>query len=125
MNTQQGSMKQTIEQAADELYTDSEDNYLLYNEPRINDIRHWQREAFEAGANWMKEQGIHWFSIANGELPPPAKDDFFGKNGWSDKVLITDRTSTTVGIYVHGAEAWSHGSGNWQPTHWAFLNYPE
>lgn len=118
MNTQQGSMKQTKEQVADELYTDSEDNYLLYNEPRINDIRHWQREAFEAGANWMKEQGtIHWFSIANGELPPVGEEVFVFAEIGEFKCLAKG--------YIEASKNWRHNGGDWQPTHFAYINYPE
>lgn len=44
----------------------------------------------------------------------------------SELVLIwKEGYKPTAGSYRHDIELWRHSSGNWQPTHWAYLNLPK
>ena len=44
----------------------------------------------------------------------------------SDKVLIwRENRPICVATYWKETGHWSHNTGNWQPTHWAFINEPE
>jgi len=80
-------------------------------------------EGFEDGAAWQKEQGINWISV-NNNLPPNDKEA--PNIICSINVLIwREGLSIVEGFYMPEIGVWRHGSGNWQPTHWAFINVPK
>lgn len=57
------------------------------------------------------EGTITWFKVS--EQPP------------SDIALLLQKdTMIAKGVYKKEVEHYFHGSGNWQPTHWAYINYP-
>jgi hypothetical protein len=65
---------------------------------------------------------ITWYEIAKGELPPIPKTDECSDPVliWAEGKLITQAT-----YWFAEAGFFRHNSGNWQPTHWAFINNPE
>ena len=71
---------------------------------------------------------ITWFNCE--EVTPPAPYNG-GDFTCSDLLLLYNpKNGTGRGrFYIAGKEKdithYSHDSGNWKPTHWAFLNYPE
>lgn len=89
----------------------------------------YRAQALAAMDEWAKISGIPWLSIAEGYLPPVSTDPYNKSAGLSDVVLIYGEPGGSPaigsGYYVFDAKMWSHNSGNWQPTHWAVLNYPE
>lgn len=65
---------------------------------------------------------ITWFEVAKGELPPAPEDGQITRNLL---LLNEDKDLVTRGFYQHEIPMWCHVNGNWQPTHWAFINLPE
>jgi len=67
---------------------------------------------------------ITWYSSTT---PPPIGEDEFCKTyNWSDKIILTNSQGNLgIGMYIIGADMYSHNAGNWKPTHWAFINYPD
>jgi hypothetical protein len=81
--------------------------------------------------NWVDEQErkttvmegtITWFEIAKDGLPPLAECQ-----SHSDPILIWAEGKGIVSALYWFAEVgfFRHGNGNWQPTHWAYINNPE
>jgi hypothetical protein len=103
-------MKQTLQDAA-----------VTYSENPYNQ----QRSIigiFADGAAWQREQGIEWISVAN-EKPPL---DASAIMPCSVKVLITaEDRPICEGYYFPDFDGWKHSTGNWQPTHYAFINLPK
>lgn len=80
-------------------------------------------DGFDAGVNWQKSQGnIQWYEIAKDGVPKKMPGDDITSN----LILYSDTLDQfTRGAYIHAINRWTHNSGNWQPTHYAFINYPE
>lgn len=65
------------------------------------------------------EGTITWFAITEGHYPP------LSTGYCSDDVLLwASGMHPTVGSWWPEAAHWSHRSGNWTPTHFAYINYP-
>jgi hypothetical protein len=81
-------------------------------------------------ANFKIENGIDvpsgtitWFKCD--VVKPPIQQSRLG-NQESVRVLIyREGNSICEANYIPFIECWTHGHGNWQPTHWAFINLPE
>lgn len=110
-------------------------------------VRHILKEQSKlAAVRWLKEQTglsltdaksyvdklevtttegtISWFSVS--ELPSLGKDGFYKKEGWSDDLLMTaPARGIATGRCIIEIEAFRPSNGNWTPTHWAYINYPE
>jgi hypothetical protein len=75
----------------------------------------------------LQQGTITWYEIAKGELPPVGNDPFHKANNWSDMVLISNAKKGVIGFGLCTLESgrFSNNNGNWQPTHWAFINLPQ
>lgn len=64
---------------------------------------------------------ITWFEITKGEMPPRTPGDDYTNN-----LTLYNKNLDQFcrGAYVHSINEWRHGTGNWQPTHWSYINYP-
>lgn len=112
--------QQTVEEAAKETTNifKVDDNYddHAYGEGHY--------KGFLRGAAWQKEQGIDWIEVAI-EKPPIDETE---KNIVCSVSVLTwaEGHKVVEGIYFHDFGGWRcHGAGNWQPTHWAFINLPK
>lgn len=124
--------KQTVEQAAEAYQIENYGKPRKWQEiPALTEkqLAHNVKEAFLAGAEWHALQGIEWVSveeyknIPKDEIESALFDVFVSlplllwKKGWTP----------VVGRQWRGNEAsfFRHGAGNWQPTHYAFINLPK
>lgn len=70
----------------------------------------------------MDKGTITWFAVHD-TLPPPDPTEPDGT--WSIQVLLYDKEGfLSFGKYYPSLDKFRHNSGNWQPTHWAFINLP-
>lgn len=63
---------------------------------------------------------IVWFKISEGALPPISTNM---EPNQSDLLLLTDGKWIDFGFYWHLFDQWKH-EGKWEPTHWAYINFP-
>lgn len=95
----------------------SGDDKLVGEEMRCGECYLSEKELSQKGS-------ITWFRCED-QLPPIGEEDLLKKCRWSDMVLITDGKNIAQGFYVYDLQGFSHKEGNWQPTHWSYINYPE
>lgn len=108
MTTQQGTMKQTKEEIIS----------AVLKEQKIVNYTGYFKSAMSAAMDiYAQQSGIHWFSIANGELPPVGEEVFVFAEIGEFKCLAKG--------YIEASKIWRHNGGDWTPTHFAFINYPE
>jgi hypothetical protein len=67
----------------------------------------------------METGTITWFEVK--EIMPECADDT------SEKVLVFhEKYGCAVGrLWKSSVSFWRHDGGNWQPTHWAYINQPQ
>lgn len=74
-------------------------------------------------ANFDPTKGtITWFECTK---LLPKKDNRFS---YSDNVIVTDKVNIQIGSYCHNpaqGDPYWHIHGDWTPSHWAFINFPE
>lgn len=80
--------------------------------------------ALAAMEEWAKVSGIHWFEIAKGELPPIDPDGRPQRYEWSKKVLVVKGEDVGFSKYSHATKDWLSTEKFTQPTHWAYINFP-
>lgn len=104
-------------------------NIYIKTNPRFENMalpdNEWDfiRTDFKAGAEWQKEQGfIRWYSIEKDGLPKVPDT-----GNMSEELLVwKDRCSISQGYYHKTTNQFIHANAAyWQPTHYAYITYPE